>query len=92
MTASANNPPPPASKKVHAPVPRNVLEDYLEDYLVEEFRNFPQIRIRRVPQDHVDGILVRSEAREYFFPFEWMGPGRFKEVQAQVKKILDLLV
>ena len=72
-------------------VPDAYLEDYLQSYLQEEFSRYPEIRVRRTPLDNEAGILIRSDSREYFFPFEWMKPGRFKEVQEQLRRILDLL-
>ncbi|MBC7692891.1 MAG: hypothetical protein H7222_14105 [Methylotenera sp.] len=83
-SSSESRPTPPA-------VPAAFLEDYLESYVREEFSRYPDIRVRRSPQDNEPGVLVRSDSREYFFPFEWMKPGRFKEVQDQVLRILDLL-
>lgn len=65
----------------------NESRQYLFDYLEEEFSRHPQIRVRVVPASDEDGITVRDESREYFFPFEWAETRRFDEVVRLVRKI-----
>lgn len=62
-------------------------EVYLVDYLKEEFRRRPEIRVRQMTHEGEEGVMVRTDAREYFFPFAWMRGGRFSEVIDQVRKI-----
>ncbi|MBI3544806.1 MAG: hypothetical protein HY075_16160 [Deltaproteobacteria bacterium] len=64
---------------------------YLLDYLVEEFSRYPTVRVRVVPHSEERGVLVRTETREYFFPFEWAERHAFGEVEKQVRVIKDLL-
>ena len=69
----------------------SIAEQYLIDYLAEEFRRSPRVRMRVMREDGESGVSVKTEAREYFFPFEWSEKGRFKEIQEQVKRIQDVL-
>lgn len=69
----------------------NPRHQYLLDYLEEEFRRNPEIRVRVVPQEHEDGVLVRTESREYFFPFEWADEPGWPRVHAEVRKIREIL-
>jgi len=76
---------------------------YLLDYLAEEFREFPDVRVRQAPSKRYEGpdgsaevadspgVFVRTEAREYFFPYEWAEPGQFSEVARLVRVIKDVL-
>lgn len=63
--------------------------EYLVEYLREEFRRHPDIRVRVISEDHEPGISVKTSSREYFFPFEWAYKQDFKSVQAQVREIRD---
>ena len=65
----------------------NEARQYLFDYLEEEFSRYPEIRVRVVPASEEDGITVRSESREYFFPFQWAENKQFDEVAKLVRKI-----
>lgn len=66
-------------------------EEYLLDYLKEEFSRFPEIRVDIRKEDGEFGVMVRSESRQWFFPYEWSsGPG-FKKVHQQVAQIRELL-
>lgn len=63
---------------------------YLIDYLEEEFRRDPYVRVRVVPMTEDNGVMVRTETREYFFPFAWAEQRQFGEVEALVRKIKDV--
>lgn len=63
---------------------------YLLDYLEEEFSRQPSIRVRVVPLSEDEGVTVRTQSREYFFPFEWADKRRFDEINRLVKKIQEL--
>ena len=85
--------PPSSSTFASTPDPE-IARQYLVDYLEEEFRRHPQIRVRRLPADENpenEGVPVKSESREYFFPFEWALPGRFGRVEALVRKIKEVI-
>jgi hypothetical protein len=69
---------------------QDAREEYLYEYLQEEFRKFSEIRIQIRKEDGERGILVRSEARQWFFPFEWASGHGFKEVHQQVAKIREI--
>jgi hypothetical protein len=67
-----------------------IKEQYLVDYLQEEFGKNPKLRLRILKEDKERGVVVKSPSREYFFPFSWaMNPDLFKNVRAQVQEILD---
>lgn len=66
-------------------------EQYMLDYLTEEFSKQPEVRIREVVEDNERGVSVKTEAREYFFPFSWSESVPFREVYAQVQRIKDAL-
>lgn len=68
-----------------------IAEQYLIDYLNEEFRRHPEVRIRVWREDHEEGVSVKTAAREYFFPFEWTERGHFKKIQEQVRQIQEIL-
>lgn len=63
---------------------------YLIDYLEEEFSRDPFVRVRVVPMTEDNGVMVRTETREYFFPFAWVEHRQFKEVEALVRKIKEV--
>jgi hypothetical protein len=66
-------------------------EEYLLDYLKEEFSRFPAIRVDVRKEEGEWGVMVRSESRQWFFPFDWStGPG-FKKVHQLVGQIRDIL-
>ena len=66
-------------------------EQYLIEYLKDEFKRYPEIRLSVSAEDGVRGVSVRTKARTYFFPFEW-SPGRgFREVQDLVRQIMEAL-
>lgn len=69
---------------------RDEARQYLLDYLQEEFSREHFIRVRIVPMTKDDGIMVRTESREYFFPFEWAEQHRFDEVARLVSKIKEI--
>ncbi len=70
---------------------------YLLEYLRDEFKRFPEVRLRILPAavipsaDRQDGISAKTESREYFFETQWMAGSRFSEIQALVRKIKDAL-
>ncbi len=67
-----------------------VAEQYLIDYLKEEFRRHPAARIRVQKEDGEIGVTVKIGSREYFFPFEWSESGRFAKIREQVGRILEV--
>ena len=60
---------------------------YLFDYLEEEFQNSPHIRVRIVPSSEDSGVTVRTESREYFFPFSWIEQRSFSDIEKLVSVI-----
>ncbi len=66
-------------------------QQYMFEYLIEEFHRFPKIRVRVVPHADDAGVTVRTESREYFFPFEWAERNAFSEVDRLVRRIKDLV-
>lgn len=72
---------------------RDVARQYLLDYLHEEFRAYANVRIRlpRTLRDETDGVMVRTETREYFFPTDWVLERRMKTVEAEVRRIKEFL-
>lgn len=66
-------------------------EEYLVEYLQEEFSRFPKIRIHVKKEEGELGVMVRSESREWFFPFAWSSGEGFKRVHRQVGMIRELM-
>jgi hypothetical protein len=66
-------------------------EQYLLDYLIDEFRKNPEVRIKAFDENQERGVIVRTEAREYFFPYAWMEKNQFSRVQKQVQKIREVV-
>lgn len=62
-------------------------EQYLIDYLREEFSRFPDVRVRVFLEDHEPGISVKTSSREYFFPMEWAHRQDFESIGGLVKEI-----
>lgn len=65
-------------------------EEYLLDYLKEEFSRFPEIRVDIRKEEGELGVMVRSESRQWFFPFEWSTGQGFKNVHKLVGQIREL--
>jgi hypothetical protein len=66
-------------------------EEYLLDYLKDEFRRFSEIRVDVRKEDGEWGIIVRSESRQWFFPYEWASAQGFKKVHALAAQIRELM-
>jgi hypothetical protein len=62
-------------------------EQYLIEYLREEFRQHPEVRIRPILEDHEPGISLKTASREYFFPMEWAHRQDFKNVRDLVREV-----
>jgi vancomycin resistance protein YoaR len=62
-------------------------EQYLVEYLREEFRRHPEVRIRVILEDHEPGVSLKTASREYFFPLEWAHRQDFKSIGELVKEI-----
>lgn len=72
-------------------ITNDARHQYLVDYLTEEFSRHPMVRVRVVPHSEEWGVTVRTEAREYFFPFEWAESRDFAQVVALVQQIKDVI-
>ena len=66
-------------------------EQNLIDYLKDEFKRHPEVRLSVSVENGVAGVSVRTKARTYFFPFEWSPGNGFREVQSLVKQIMEIL-
>jgi hypothetical protein len=66
-------------------------QQYLLDYLEEEFRNHPEVRVRRTPWQKNEGVMLRTEAREYFFPADWIAERRYDKVRELVREVKTAL-
>lgn len=62
-------------------------EQYLMDYLREEFSRNSDVRIRRILEDHEPGVSLKTSQREYFFPMEWAHRQDYKSVKELIKEI-----
>lgn len=66
-------------------------QQYLFDYLEEEFRGRSGVRVRVLPSNaDTSGVTVRTESREYFFPFQWVHNKAFDEIEKLVKQIKEI--
>lgn len=75
---------------------KDLSRQYLFDYLIEEFRGFSEVRIRIPPQipqtsEELDGVSLKTETREYFFPTEWIENLQMDEVEKEVRRIKEVL-
>jgi hypothetical protein len=70
---------------------------YLLEYLRDEFRRYPEVRLRILPAAAIpsaesrDGVTAKTESREYFFETRWMQGKRFSEISKLVRAIKDVL-
>jgi len=67
-----------------------VAEEFLLELLEEEFSRYPDIRVDIRKENGERGVLVRSESREWFFPFEWSSTAGFGKVHQQINTIREL--
>ena len=65
--------------------PFEIARQYLLDYLRDEFKKHPEVRFRMMVEMNEDGVMARTEARETFFPTEWMQEMRQDLIQNQIK-------
>jgi hypothetical protein len=61
---------------------------YLHQYLEEEFRKDSGIFIRRL-SSNAKGVQVKTRAREYFFPVEWVADRDFDKVRHEVERVRE---
>jgi hypothetical protein len=59
---------------------------YLFQYLEEEFRRDSEVSVRQLPF-RSKGIQVKTRAREYFFPVEWIEKRQFEQLRSEVEKV-----
>jgi hypothetical protein len=71
--------------------PFEIARQYLLDYLKDEFRRFPEVRLRIMSEDQEDGIMAKTETREYFFPTEWMQKMKLDQIKAEISRLKDAL-
>lgn len=69
----------------------NIARQYLLDYLKEEFGRRHDVRIRFADPNEGDGVLVRTEAREYLFETAWVLGRKMSEVEKLARKIKEVL-
>lgn len=70
---------------------REIARQYLMDFLKDEFGKYPEVRLRLVPENQEDGVMAKTETREYFFPTEWMAKMRMDLVKAEIRRLKDFL-
>jgi hypothetical protein len=68
-----------------------IARQYLMDYLKDEFRSYPEVRLRIVPESPEDGVVARTETREYFFATDWVRSMSLERVRAEVRRMKDVL-
>jgi hypothetical protein len=64
---------------------------YLFEYLKEEFKRYPSVRIRILPFSEGEGVNVKTEAREYFFETSWVEQKRFDVIDALILRVQEVL-
>jgi hypothetical protein len=71
----------------------DIARQFLLDHLQDEFRDAPDVRLRinpgRDPEHPDDGVVARTESREYFFPTEWVLQMEMSWVAREVQRIRD---
>lgn len=68
-----------------------IARQYLLDYLKDEFRKHPEVRLHFMLESHKDGVMAKTAAREYFFPTEWIQKMNLERIQAEVRRLKDAL-
>ncbi len=68
-----------------------ILKTYLQEFLNDEFRGYANVRLRSMIDGQQDGISLKTESREYFFPYEWADEPGFPQVRKLVAKIKTVL-
>jgi hypothetical protein len=66
-----------------------IARQYLLDFLKDEFRKYPEVRLRFIREYQEDGVLAKTDAREYFFPTEWMVGMDLKLIQGEVRRLKE---
>jgi hypothetical protein len=66
-----------------------IEQQYLLDYLREEFRKYPEVRLRVLREADEEGVMAKTESREYFFPTEWVRGKRFDLVAAEIRRMRE---
>ena len=59
---------------------------YLQQYLEEEFRKDTSVVVRRL-SSRARGIQIKTQAREFFFPVEWIAQRDFGLVREEVERV-----
>ena len=77
--------------KPHKLTQIDTARQYLIDYLTEEFDLSRGYNVRVVALVEDECVMVRTETREYYFPFSWADHMDFTKVQNLVQKIKDFL-
>jgi hypothetical protein len=68
-----------------------VARQYLLDYLKDEFHRYPEVRFRLIPESNEDGVLAKTETREYFFPTEWMQRMEMNRIKGEIRRMKEVL-
>lgn len=68
-----------------------IARQYLLDFLKDEFRRHPEVRFRFMLEDHEDGVMAKTEAREYFFPTEWMQRMDLQRIKGEIRRMKEAL-
>jgi len=66
-----------------------IARQYLLDYLKDEFQKYPAVRLRLMSEDHEDGVMAKTESREYFFPTAWMRGMKMSQIRAEIERLKD---
>jgi hypothetical protein len=72
-----------------AQTPFEIARQYLFDYLKDEFRGFPEVRLRFMLESHEDGVMAKTESREYFFPTDWMQKMDLASIKAEIRRMKE---
>jgi hypothetical protein len=77
--------------KTSPQTPSEIARQYLLDYLKDEFQRYPEVRLRLVPESQEDGVMAKTESREYFFPTHWVQTMQLDQVKKEVMRLKDAL-
>ena len=71
--------------------PPELARQYLLDFLKDEFEKYPEVRLRIVPNYQEDGVIAKTESREYFFHTDWVRSMRLDLVREEARRIKEVL-
>ena len=61
----------------------------LADHVAEFLASYPEVRLRIVPEHPEDGVVAKTETREYFFATDWVRSMSLERVREEVRRMKE---